>query len=223
MKLFVGTLKLFIGRKEFLVGRLQLRVDALEFCHSLFQVVLRYMQVFLQVRDPLRGCGIDLILLRIDLAGLLIRAQKSENSHPRFRAQPVAERLSYQRDRLAMFPDLHRNALVGHPFLLLPGLLECLGNSYLELRLYEIKNIQSHRTDRQRNKFLAVSVCVDELVLLIHQDARRHQHLQDAGIQFCRIIRQIRFRHIVQDPDGAHILLHFLHRIGNMFMGGRLA
>ena len=122
-----------------------------------------------------------------------------------------------------MFPDLYRHSLVGYPLLLLPGLLERLGDRDLKFRLYQIKNIQRNRSDRQRDKLLAVSVCVDELVLLIHQDARRHQHLQDAGIQFCRIIRQIRFRHIVQDPDGAHILLHFLHRIGNMFMGGRLA
>ena len=122
-----------------------------------------------------------------------------------------------------MFPDLYRHSLVGYPLLLLPGLLERLGDRDLKFRLYQIKNIQRNRSDRQRDKLLAVSVCVDELVLLIHQDAGRHKHLKDAGIQFRRVIGQIRFRHTVQDPDGAHILLHFLHRIGNMFMGGRLA
>ena len=53
LQLLIGTLQFFVGRQELLVGRLQLRVDALELRHGLSEAVLRHVQVFLQVRDPL--------------------------------------------------------------------------------------------------------------------------------------------------------------------------
>ena len=53
LQLLIGTLQFFIGRQELLVGCLQLRVDALELRHGLSEAVLRYVQVFLQIRDPL--------------------------------------------------------------------------------------------------------------------------------------------------------------------------
>ena len=50
LQLFVGTLQLFIGRQQFLIGRLKLRVDGLELCDCMAEIVLRDMQILFQRR-----------------------------------------------------------------------------------------------------------------------------------------------------------------------------
>ena len=134
LQLFVGALQLLIGGQQLLVGRLQLRVDGLQLRDRAAEVVLGDMELLLQVRDPLGRRGVNVVVVHVDgLLGLLGRPQKGQGRHTRVAPHPVRDWLGDQGDIFGLAADLHRDPVIGDQALLLPRLLQSLGDRDLEI------------------------------------------------------------------------------------------
>ena len=223
LQLFVGALQLLVGRQQLFVGSLQLRVDALELAHCLLEALLRLVQLLLQVRDPLRRSGIHVVLLRMDLGAHVLRSEKSERRHSGDRPQAVPQRLRDQGDQLPLIAFRHRDPVVGDPLLPLPCFLEGFRDGDLELRPDQAENVQRDRSHRQHDEVLAVPVGVRELVLVVHEDARRQQHFQDARVQLVGRVRQVRLLRVAVHARCPHVALHSLHGVGDVLVRRGLA
>ena len=187
-------------------------------------MVVGHVQFFFQTGDALGGGGVHLVVVHFYSLGVLdVRAQEDDGRHARAAAQFILDGLGDDGDIFGLVVEFDRDLAVGHLAAGLPGFLEDLGNNDLEVCPDQGEDVQGNAAQGDPEHLGAVSVGVGQIVLIIHDDAGRHEGLQDLGVQFILGIGDVGLFHGIGHIEGVEAAVKVVHGIGDPVVDRRPA
>ena len=183
------------------------------------ETILRHPKILLQIRDPVRGCRVDVIFFHRP-GDLSLRTDKGDRRVSRLCPGLVGHRKRNHRDILRLLLQLYRDMVIGDSLSRHTRLLQRRGKSDLQVLPQKKKNIERRSSRRNGQELAAIPVGMLQLIIRVDNHAGGHQCFQDPRVQLTSRVLGTAPSVNPAVVGKLQIILHTLHRIRNSRVRG---